>query len=115
MSKSEVTHEPTLAMKFRYRLGGAIPERFKPWVERDVAQPAFFLWNSLYLMLGVIIAALFLDQVLADYDPIPAMIGTAVGGTLASVFRRHRIRRKWLESQERRWAKLRAKERPSRP
>lgn len=102
--------EPDLSTKIRYRLGWPIAEQYRGWVERDVESHTFPLWQLMYSVVGQAFAVWLLSRLFNHFNPWLYFVGGVIGAAGASFFFRDYKRRRFLESYEKRWKKIRERD-----
>ena len=102
--------EPDLGTKIRYFIGWWIPEKYRGWVERDVASTAFptrmFLTHVVSSFAGVALIDVYLERLTAW----PLLLGSAIGALAGVVFFRDFKRRRAMEWHEKRWKRIRERD-----
>jgi hypothetical protein len=102
--------EPNLATKFRYWLGWSVDERYRGWVERDIASRGF-PWRLLanYLVSAAAVVLAF-DALIDGFVSWTHMLGFTIAGLASTVFFTSHQRRRLLEWHEKRWKRSRERD-----
>ena len=103
--------EPTGWERVKYHLGYPLPERYRAWIERDVASRGFlvrqWLWRSAGAAIGVTLVSLFLDL-----RVWPFVVGWLIGSAGIASLRPFADfqRRRFLAYHQKRWKRDRSRD-----
>lgn len=105
---------PPTAQRLKYYFLALAPsERYRTWVEGDIASLGSELRHTAHVFIGFLIGAL-LSSLWTDRPLTSLFLGAAIGSTIVALLHsfgplRRRSQRKRMEGCERRWLKQREK------
>jgi hypothetical protein len=93
----------------KYHLGYPIPERYRAWIERDVASSGFLVRSFLSRTVGGAIG-LMVVRTFVDLEVWPFVVGWVIAGILSLTFWADFQRRRFLAYHEKRWERDRSRD-----
>jgi hypothetical protein len=103
--------EPTGWERVKYHLGYPLPERYRAWIERDVASPGFLVrWSLLRTVAAVIGLALL--RIFVDFEVWPFVVGSVIASVIIVSVRSFADfqRRQVIGYHEKRWERIRTRD-----